>query len=58
MVELKSRLLETLSQKGMDVQALAQAMEFDPGILKLYLVKDDYPIPSRIVKKIEEVLAN
>lgn len=58
MVELKGRLLEQLAQKGMDVHSLAQAMEFDPGILKLYLVKDDYPIPSRIVKKIEEVLAN
>jgi len=58
MVELKSRLLEQLTQKGMDVQALAQAMEFDPGILKLYLIKDHYPIPTRIVKKIEEVLAN
>ncbi len=58
MLEVKTELLEKLAQKGMDVPSLAQAMEFDPGILKLYLVKDDYPIPTRIVKKIEEVLAN
>ncbi|MEJ5349453.1 MAG: hypothetical protein WHS46_12290 [Desulfosoma sp.] len=58
MLEVKTELLEKLAQKGMDVHTLAQAMEFDPGILKLYLVKDDYPIPTRIVKKIEEVLAN
>ncbi len=58
MVELKTQLLEKLTQKSMDVEALARAMEFDPVILKLYLVRDDYPIPNRIVKKIEEVLAN
>ncbi len=58
MVEFKTQLLEKLTQKGMDVQALAEAIEFDPSILKLYLIKDDYPIPMRIVKKIEEVLAN
>lgn len=58
MVKLKTQLLEKLAQKGMDVQALARAMEFDPDILKLYFVTDDYPIPNRIVKKIEELLAN
>lgn len=58
MVELKTQLLEKLAQKGLDVQALAEAMEFDPSILKLYLIKDDYPIPTRLVKKIEDFLAN
>lgn len=57
MVELKSRILEKLIQKNMSIPDLARAMEFDPDILKLYLVKDDYPIPTRIVKKIEEVVA-
>lgn len=58
MVDVKAELLEKMAQKKMDVSALAHAMEFDAGILKLYLVKDDYPIPSRIIKKMEEVLAN
>lgn len=58
MLDVKTELLEKMAQKKMDVASLAQAMEFDAGILKLYLVKDDYPIPSRIIKKMEEVLAN
>ncbi|ROQ89522.1 hypothetical protein [Desulfosoma caldarium] len=57
-MDVKSELLEKMAQKKMDVASLAQAMEFDAGILKLYLVQDDYPIPSRIIKKMEEVLAN
>jgi len=58
MLELKTELIHKLTQKGMDVRALAQAIEFDPELLKLYLAKDEYPIPTRIIKKIEEVLAN
>lgn len=58
MLEVKTELLQKMAQKGIDVQTLAQTMEFDPVLLKLYLVKDEYPIPARIIKKIEEVLAN
>jgi lambda repressor-like predicted transcriptional regulator len=57
MREKKVEILEKLREKGLTVEALAEKMGFDANILKLYLAPDDYPIPDRIIKKIEESLA-
>lgn len=57
MKEKKLEILEKVKEKGLSVEALAEKMGFDPNILKLYLAADDYPIPDRIIKKIEDLLA-
>ncbi|MEJ5301090.1 MAG: hypothetical protein WHS38_08905 [Thermodesulforhabdaceae bacterium] len=57
MREKKAEILEKIKAKGLTIDAVAEQMKFDPNILKLYLASDDYPIPSRIIEKIESVLA-
>lgn len=57
-MEEKIKFIEAIEQKGLDVGEIAEKIEFDPIILKLYLTRDDYPIPKRILKKIEEVVMN
>lgn len=54
----KQELIEKLEAKGMTVDEIAGAIQFDPMILGLYLAKDEYPIPKRILQKLEEVAAN
>lgn len=54
----KLELVEKLEAKGMSIAEAAQAMEFDPKLLQLYLVKDAYPVPKRILDKLAEVVAN
>jgi hypothetical protein len=56
MREKKMELLGKIKEKGLSIDEVAEKMSFDPNILKLYLASDDYPIPSRIVEKIESVL--
>jgi len=56
MEERKSKVIESMEQKGMSVAKAAEAIQFDPMILGLYLVKDAYPVPSRILDKLEGVL--
>lgn len=58
MEERKMELIEKMEQKGMTVQQAAEAMEFSPMILELYLIKDGYPIPTRIMDKLAAVLQN
>jgi hypothetical protein len=58
MEERKMELIEKMEQKGMTVQQAAEAMEFNPMILGLYLIKDGYPIPTRIMDKLAAVLQN
>ena len=53
----KYRLVEQIEEKGVDVEELAKAIEFDEDLLRLYLVKDGYPVPPRLLKKISEALA-
>lgn len=55
-MEEKIKVIEAIEQKGLDIREIAQKIEFDPILLKLYLNRDDYPIPKRILKKIEEVV--
>ncbi len=54
----KQRVIELVEEKGIDLTELANKIEFDPILLKLYLTKDDYPVPKRILKKVEEAILN
>ncbi|SMC27230.1 hypothetical protein SAMN02746041_02910 [Desulfacinum hydrothermale DSM 13146] len=58
MLDEKAQVISKLQEKGVDVEEAAKAIEFDPQILKLYLSEDDYPIPGRILKKLEEAVLN
>jgi len=58
MVEEKLKVIEVIEEKGLDIAEIAQKIEFDPQLLKLYLNKDEYPIPKNILKKVEEVVLN
>ena len=49
MKERKLKIIELMEEKGMSVAEAAQAISFDPMVLDLYLVKDAYPVPNRIL---------
>ena len=57
-MEQKLKLMEKMEQKGMSVAQAAEAISLDSRILGLYLVKDAYPVPKRILDKLETALAN
>jgi hypothetical protein len=57
-MERKLELIEKMETKGMSLSQAAEAMSFDPKMLSLYLVKDAYPVPKRILDKLEAALAN
>ena len=52
----KLEILRKMEEKGMSPARVAEAIEFNPNLLGLYLVNDDYPVPKRILDKIEGVL--
>jgi hypothetical protein len=54
----KLDLIEKMEQKGITVAKAAEAMEFNAQVLTLYLVKDAYPVPGRILDKLEQVVTN
>lgn len=54
----KLELIDKLEAKGMSVAEAAEAMEFSPQLLQLYLIRDAYPVPKRILDKLAEVIAN
>lgn len=59
MEERKLKIIEKMEEKGMSVEDVAKAISFDNVmILGLYLVKDAYPVPARILDKVEASLAN
>jgi len=58
MVTQKLELIQKMEQKGMTVAQAAEAMGFDAQLLGLYLVKDAYPVPKRILDKLAEVISN
>ncbi len=58
MEDRKGKIIEKMEEKGLSVSKAAEAISFDPMILGLYLVKDAYPIPKRILEKLEGALAN
>ena len=53
----KLELIQKMEEKGMTVEQVAAAIEFDPIVLSLYLVKDAYPVPNRILDKVSQALA-
>jgi len=54
----KLQIIEMMAEKGMSVAEAAQAISFDPVILALYLTKDAYPVPKRILDKLEGAMSN
>jgi hypothetical protein len=58
MLQRKLQVIEKMEEKGMSVAEAAEAISFDPTILALYLVNDAYPVPKRILDKLESVMAN
>ena len=58
MEQRKLQIIEKMEEKGMSVATAADAISFNPMILGLYLAKDPYPVPTRILDKLEGVLAN
>jgi hypothetical protein len=56
MEERKLRIMEKMEEKGISVAKAAEAIAFDPRILDLYMVKDAYPVPKRILEKLETAL--
>lgn len=53
----KLELIQKMEEKGMSVEKLAEAIELSPMVLGLYMVKDAYPVPTRIMDKISKALA-
>lgn len=58
MEERKVKIIEKMEEKGVSVADAAEAISFSPTILGLYLAKDAYPVPKRILDKLEAFLAN
>jgi hypothetical protein len=58
MEERKLEVIQKLEAKGISIAKAAEAIEFDPTLLSLYLVKDAYPVPNRILDKIEKAVLN
>jgi hypothetical protein len=54
----KNEILKQIEAKGLDVPRVAESIQFSPMLLDLYLAGDSYPIPTRILKKLSEALAN
>jgi hypothetical protein len=54
----KLELIQKMEEKGMTPAQAAAAMGFDPLLLSLYLVKDAYPVPPRILAKLAEVVGS
>jgi hypothetical protein len=57
MEERKLQLVEKMEEKGISIAEAAEAIAFNPMILGLYMVKDAYPVPKRILDKLETALA-
>ena len=58
MEQRKIQIIEKMEEKGMSVAEAAVAISFDPMILALYLAKDAYPMPKRILDKLEGAMSN
>jgi hypothetical protein len=53
----KLALIKQMEEKGLTPANVATSIEFDPQLLTLYLVKDAYPVPTRILAKVSEFLS-
>ena len=54
----KLQLIEKMAENGISVAEAAEAISFDPVILALYLNSDAYPVPKRILDKLEGKMSN
>jgi hypothetical protein len=54
----KLEIIQKMEEKGLSTQQVAEAIAFDPHLLSLYLVKDAYPVPKRILDKIAATVLN
>jgi hypothetical protein len=54
----KLEILKKIEEKGLTVEKVAEAIQFDPIVLSLYLAKDAYPVPKRILDKITSTVLN
>jgi hypothetical protein len=54
----KLEIIQKIEAKGLTVEKVAEAIEFDPIVLSLYLAKDAYPVPKRILDKITSTVLN
>jgi len=53
----KLELIQKMEEKGVTVEKLAADIELSPMVLGLYMIKDAYPMPTRLLNKIEQALA-
>lgn len=54
----KMEVLAKIEEKGLSVEKVAEQISFSPLVLDLYFAKDAYPVPERILSKIETALAS
>ncbi len=54
----KIELIEKMEKKGMTTQQVAEAMSFNPEVLSLYLLKDAWPVPTRILAQVASVVGD
>ncbi|MFZ0946324.1 MAG: hypothetical protein WB930_03330 [Syntrophobacteraceae bacterium] len=57
MEQRKLKIIEKMEEKKMSVATVADTISFNPMILGLYLIKDAYPMPTRLLDKLEGALA-
>ena len=53
----KLELLQQIEEKQLDISQLAEKVEFDPRLLRLYMIHDTYPMPKRIIQKLSDAIA-
>jgi predicted transposase YdaD len=58
MEAIKLELVQKMEEKGITVPQIAEAIQFDPHLLALYLAKDAYPVPKRIMEKLTAYVNN
>ncbi len=58
MEQRKLEIIEKMEEKKLSVATVADTISFNPMILGLYLIKDAYPMPTRLLDKLEGALAN
>lgn len=54
----KMAIIEKMEEKGLTAEQVAESMEFSANLLALYLTKDAYPVPKRILDKVAAIVMN
>jgi predicted HTH domain antitoxin len=58
MESVKLELIEKMEEKKISIPEAAKAIGLSANLLQLYLVKDAYPVPKRILDKLAEAISN